>query len=141
MAARILLRSRRYVRRERSGDFQEKPLTMELQVIGPKYSPDALEATLARFFQDTEFQSALTPLLISSYDLQSQLPFFFKSHRIAGDASYNWKVADVAGPRPRRPPSSASASVRGNQDYAWWTAESLSTILDGCLRRGEILVP
>jgi len=99
--------------------FKKNPLTTELQVIGPKYSPDALEATLARFFQDTEFQSALTPLLISSYDLQSQLPFFFKSHRIAEDASYNWKVADVARATSAAPTFfSPLHLVSGNQDYA-----------------------
>jgi len=62
----------------------------------PKYSPDALEAALAQFFQNAEFQSALTPLLISSYDLQGQLPFFFKSHKIAGDPAYNWKLTAIA---------------------------------------------
>ena len=31
--------------------FKKNPLTPELQVLGPKYSPDALEATLARFFR------------------------------------------------------------------------------------------
>ncbi|MGH9864263.1 MAG: patatin-like phospholipase family protein, partial [Candidatus Acidiferrales bacterium] len=76
--------------------FHKNFLTPARQLILPKYSPDSLEATLAKFFQDTELQTALTPLLISSYDLQGQLPFFFKSHRIAGDPSYNWKVTEVA---------------------------------------------
>ena len=76
--------------------FKQSFLTPERELVHPKYSPDALEATLATFFGAAEFDSALTPLLISSYDLQSQLPFFFKSHRIARDPSYNWKVADIA---------------------------------------------
>jgi uncharacterized protein len=66
------------------------------QFLRPKYSPDALEATLKKFFQDARFSSALTPLLVSSYDLQSQLPFFFKSHRIASDPSYDWAVTSIA---------------------------------------------
>ena len=76
--------------------FKKSFLTSERELVNPKYSPDALEATLAQFFHSTEFQTALTPLLVSSYDLQSQLPFFFKSHRIAADPSYNWNVTDIA---------------------------------------------
>src|SRR6185437_8303283 len=40
------------------------------QLILPNYSPDALEAPLANSFQDPDLPTALTPLLISSYDLQ-----------------------------------------------------------------------
>jgi len=76
--------------------FHKNFFTPARQLILPKYSPDALETILTKFFQDTELHTALTPLLISSYDLQGQLPFFFKSHRIAADPSYNWKVTDVA---------------------------------------------
>ena len=62
----------------------------------PKYSPDALESALEQFFGNAEFKSALTPLLISSYDLQGQIPFFFKSHKIASDPTYNWQLTDIA---------------------------------------------
>jgi len=76
--------------------FHKNFLTPLRQLMLPKYSPDALEGTLEKFFQGTELQTALTPLLISSYDLQRQLPFFFKSHKIAANPSYNWKVTEVA---------------------------------------------
>ena len=76
--------------------FKTTILTPAEQLLSPKYSPDGLEEVLAEFFQATEFKTALTPLLISSYDLQGQLPFFFKSHRIAFDPNYNWNVTDIA---------------------------------------------
>jgi uncharacterized protein len=76
--------------------FKKNLLTWLTQTIRPKYSPIALEHILAEFFGEADFASALTPLLISSYDLQGQLPFFFKSHRIASDPSYNWPVAQIA---------------------------------------------
>ena len=66
------------------------------QLVGPKYPPNALEATLKQFFDDAQFSSALTPLLISSYDLQTQLPFFFKSHMIASSPNYDWPVTSIA---------------------------------------------
>jgi patatin-like phospholipase/acyl hydrolase len=78
-----------------------------------------LEATLTNFFQDIELQTALTPLLISSYDLQGQLPFFFKSHRIAADPSYNWKVTEIARATSAAPTFFPPLHLtRGNQDYA-----------------------
>ena len=76
--------------------FKKKLFTLVKELCSPKYSPDALEGTLAKFFQGTEFKTALTPLLISSYDLERQLPFFFKSHRIATRPNYNWNVTSIA---------------------------------------------
>jgi len=76
--------------------FKKSLLTPLRELVGPKYSPDALQAALVQFFGNTEFRAALTPLLVSSYDLQSQLPFFFKSHRIAQNPQYNWPVVSIA---------------------------------------------
>lgn len=65
-------------------------------VHGPKYSADGLEAVLEQCFGEVQFSSALTPLLISSYDLASQAPYFFKSHRIAADSSWDWPIKVIA---------------------------------------------
>lgn len=87
--------------------------------LGPKYSPAALEATLARFFGAAEFKTALTPLLISSYDLQGQIPFFFKSHKIAADPDYNWPVASIARATSAAPTFFPPLHLaRGQGDYA-----------------------
>jgi patatin-like phospholipase/acyl hydrolase len=99
--------------------FKKNFLTPERELILPKYSPDSLEAALAKFFQDTEFLTARTPLLISSYDLQGQLPFFFKSHRIAADPTYNWKVREIARATSAAPTFFPPLHlVRGTEDYA-----------------------
>jgi uncharacterized protein len=99
--------------------FKQGPFTDETQVIRPKYSPDALEQVLATFFGEADLASALTPLLISSYDLQGQIPFFFKSHRIAGDASYNWKVREAARATSAAPTYFPPLHLtRGTDDYA-----------------------
>ena len=76
--------------------FRKTLLGWALQLFRPKYSPAPLEAALKKYFGPARLASALTPLLISSYDLHSQLPFFFKSHMIAGDSSYDWPLIDVA---------------------------------------------
>ncbi|MGH9540633.1 MAG: patatin-like phospholipase family protein [Terriglobales bacterium] len=67
-----------------------------IQYVRPKYSPRGLEAVLAEFFGSARLAAALTPLLIASYDLQAQRPFFFKSSRIAADPSYDWPLRQVA---------------------------------------------
>jgi patatin-like phospholipase/acyl hydrolase len=76
--------------------FQRHWYTWLRQLIRSKYSPGALEEILAKFFQATKFETALTPLLISSYDLHAQIPFFFKSHKIAAQPEYDWPVASIA---------------------------------------------
>jgi patatin-like phospholipase/acyl hydrolase len=101
------------------GIFAKSWLTSLSATFRPKYSPDALESTLERFFQATEFSSAFTPLLISSYDLQHQLPFFFKSHRIAADPSFNWKVTAIARATSAAPTFFPPFHLtRGAEDYA-----------------------
>ena len=99
--------------------FKKSVLTPERELFFPKYSPDGLEAALAQFFQQTELKSALMPLLISSYDLQSQLPFFFKSHRIAGDPAWNWPVTSVARATSAAPTYFPPLHLaKGSEDYA-----------------------
>jgi len=99
--------------------FKKDLWTPEKQLLLPKYSPDALEKVLAEFFQATEFKTAITPLLISSYDLQGQLPFFFKSHRIASDPSYNWNVTSIARATSAAPTYFPPLHLtRGAEDYA-----------------------
>jgi len=98
--------------------FHTNLLTGPHQLIGPKYSPNALEACLLKFFGATKFSSALTPLLISSYDLQSQLPFFFKSHMISKDSSYDWNVTDIARSTSAAPTFfPPNHLTKGNEDY------------------------
>ena len=99
--------------------FQKNIFTPERELLLPKYSPDGLQTVLDRFFSDTQFKSALTPLLVSSYDLQTQTPFFFKSHRIAANDDYNWPVVHIARATSAAPTFFPPFHLqRGNQDYA-----------------------
>ena len=66
------------------------------QVARPKYSPEGLERVLLEYFGDSELRSAKTNLLISSYDVGHQLPFFFKSAKAKKNPAFNWKLRDIA---------------------------------------------
>jgi patatin-like phospholipase/acyl hydrolase len=99
--------------------FKKSLLTPVKGLFSPKYSPAALERTLAKFFQATEFKTAFTPLLISSYDLQRQLPFFFKSHGIATKPNYNWNVTSIARATSAAPTYFPPLHLtKGDEDYA-----------------------
>jgi uncharacterized protein len=99
--------------------FKKSWLTAERELIMPKYSPDALEATLERFFQKTMFSTALTPLLISSYDLQSEQPFFFKSHFITAQPNYDWDIVSIARSTSAAPTYFPPFHLtNGKEDYA-----------------------
>ena len=102
--------------------FQKNIFTPISELFLPKYSPSGLEAVLLKFFADTQFNSALTPLLVSSYDLQTQRPFFFKSHKIAASTArddWNWPVRDIARATSAAPTFFPPLHlVRGGQDYA-----------------------
>jgi patatin-like phospholipase/acyl hydrolase len=78
--------------------FRKGFLTCLRQFLKPKYSPRPLEKVLEEFFGQTLFSTALTPLLISSYDIEHELPFFFKSHKILDrkDSEYDWRVTEIA---------------------------------------------
>jgi len=98
--------------------FKKNALTWLRQICAPKYSPAALESALAKNFGDAQFSSALTPLLISSYDLKGQIPFFFKSHRIARNPSFDWPVTDIARATSAAPTFFPPLHLeRGSEDY------------------------
>lgn len=98
--------------------FRTNWFTWLRKCFRPKYSPRALEATLAQYFGDTQLESALTPLLISSYDLNSQKPFFFKSHVIARHPDWNWPVVKVARATSAAPTYFPPLSLtNGNEEY------------------------
>jgi uncharacterized protein len=99
--------------------FKKSFFEMLKELGGPKYSPNGLEAVLEQYFGDTQFHTALTPLLVSSYDLHSQLPFFFKSHKISGNPKYNWLVRQIARATSAAPTYFPPFHlVRGEEDYA-----------------------
>ncbi len=62
----------------------------------PRYSAAPLEKVLESTFKDVIFSTALVRLLISSYELQSQRPFFFKSSEIPTNPAYDWPIAKIA---------------------------------------------
>lgn len=87
--------------------------------LGPKYPSDGIEKALQGQYGDARLKSALTPLLIASYDLQTQTPFFFKSEKAKVDPGYDWPVWQVARATSAAPTFFPPLHLVGNGgDYA-----------------------
>ncbi len=65
-------------------------------LVEEKYSASGLEAALAKYMGEARLSQALTDVLVTSYDIQSHEPFFFKSFK----------------PRPRAPHSPRDRAVK-----------------------------
>jgi patatin-like phospholipase/acyl hydrolase len=65
-------------------------------VLDEKYPADGLEAELERHFGDARLRDALTPVLVTAYELERRKPFFFRSARAADDPAYDYPMRVAA---------------------------------------------
>jgi len=61
-----------------------------------KYPSEPVEAALAKYFGDTMLSEALTDVLITSYDIERRIPWFFRSSRARERPDYNFPMKAVA---------------------------------------------
>jgi patatin-like phospholipase/acyl hydrolase len=77
------------------------PTTLRAQlhvetVFGSKYDADGIEQTLQRYFGDARLKDALKPVVVPSYDIERQVPFFFKSEKARTSPDYDFLMRQVA---------------------------------------------
>ena len=65
-------------------------------VLDEKYPAAGLEAALQRYFGDVRLRDALTPVLVTAYDLERRKPFFFRSRRAAADPIFDFPMREAA---------------------------------------------
>jgi patatin-like phospholipase/acyl hydrolase len=65
-------------------------------VLGAKYDADGIESTLQRYFGDARLKDAIKPLVVPSYDIEKQVPIFFKSERAKVSPDYDFLMRHVA---------------------------------------------
>lgn len=65
-------------------------------LLWPKYGPAGLERVVKHLLQEGRLREALTEVLITSYDLTRQVPYFFKSARARAGAEQDWPLTSVA---------------------------------------------
>jgi patatin-like phospholipase/acyl hydrolase len=65
-------------------------------LAGARYPAAGIEETLLRYFGDVRLKAALKPVLVPSYDVEKQLPIFFKSEKAKASAEYDFPMCQVA---------------------------------------------
>ena len=65
-------------------------------IRGAKYDARGIDATLVKYFGDTRLKDALRPVLVPSYDIEKQVPIFFKSARARKDPDADFAMREVA---------------------------------------------
>ncbi|MBL8165435.1 MAG: patatin-like phospholipase family protein [Anaerolineae bacterium] len=62
----------------------------------PKYPERGVEAVLNEYFGETRLKEALTEVLITSYEIERNIPWFFRSSRAKTNPSYDFPMRFVA---------------------------------------------
>lgn len=65
-------------------------------IRGAKYPASGIDQTLIKYFGETRLKEALKPVLVPSYDLEKQIPIFFKSENARAHEDYDFRMRDVA---------------------------------------------
>jgi patatin-like phospholipase/acyl hydrolase len=61
-----------------------------------RYPSEGIEQVLAEYFGEVRLKDALTRILITSYEIQLRIPFFFRSERAKDSADYDFPMTQVA---------------------------------------------
>jgi patatin-like phospholipase/acyl hydrolase len=61
-----------------------------------KYPSSGIETVLDEYFGETRLKDALTDVLITSYDIERRMAFFFKSRKAKQDPAYDFPMKKVA---------------------------------------------
>jgi patatin-like phospholipase/acyl hydrolase len=65
-------------------------------LLDEKYPPKGLEKVLNEFLGQTRLKEALVPVMIPAYEIESRMPWFFRSERAKFSQSYDFPMKDVA---------------------------------------------
>lgn len=65
-------------------------------IYGPRYSSEGIRNVVYRIFGEKKLSDLETDCTIVSYDVFSQEPFYFESHKAKKDPKYDFKLVDVA---------------------------------------------
>ena len=65
-------------------------------VLDERYDDDGLNRALATYLGATRLREALTPILVTAYDIEAREAFFFRSERAARDPAHDFSMVDVA---------------------------------------------
>ncbi len=65
-------------------------------VAEERYPSDGIEQVLAEYFEGVRLKEALTRILVTSYEIQLRIPFFFRSEKARVSPAYDFPMSQVA---------------------------------------------
>ncbi|MEI6223006.1 MAG: CBASS cGAMP-activated phospholipase [bacterium] len=65
-------------------------------VLQERYPSAAIESVLKRYFGETRLKDVLVPVLVTSYETERRMAFFFKSRHAVARPDYDYFLSDVA---------------------------------------------
>src|SRR6266404_6935173 len=76
--------------------FPHHTWAMIRSLIEDRYPADGLEGVLGKYFGTTRLSEAVSPVLVTSYDIEKRDPFMFKSSKARTDPEHDFPMAHVA---------------------------------------------
>jgi patatin-like phospholipase/acyl hydrolase len=77
-----------------------RPLLHKIRALGnlveEKYPSSGIEKILDKYFKDSRLKDALTDVIITAYEIERRISFFFKSRRAKEDSNYDFLMKEVA---------------------------------------------
>ncbi len=61
-----------------------------------KYPSEGIEGVLDEYFGETRLQDALTSVLVTAYEIERRIPWFFRSEKAKGRIDYDFPMKQVA---------------------------------------------
>ena len=110
---------------EEGGRIFSRSVWHRLHAVGnfaeEKYPAHEIEAVLDAYFGAARLRDALTDVLVSSYEIERRLPFFFRSSRARLDPAYDFPMKQVARATSAAPtyfePARIDDQSGGDSDY------------------------
>jgi hypothetical protein len=65
-------------------------------MAGQKYEAGGIQSVLEKYFGGTRLREALTEVIITSYETERRIPFFFKSRNARSKEGYDFPMTEVA---------------------------------------------
>ncbi|MBZ0284648.1 MAG: patatin-like phospholipase family protein [Anaerolineae bacterium] len=108
---------------EEGGAIFDLPMFQRIRSGGSlsdaKYPSDGVESVLKKHFGDIELKQALRDVIITSYEIERNIPWFFRSARAKTDPAYNFPMWQVARSTSAAPTffEPSKLDVEGLEDY------------------------
>lgn len=92
--------------------------------IRPKYAFEPLESILKQYFGDARLKDTLRDVIVSTYDIEKRMPWFFRTLKAREQADYDFSLVEVIRAATAAPSYFSPARITT-------TKEEMYTLVDG----------